>query len=82
MTKASQIMGKQWETFFGKTKASASAMMILFVFDDAFMPSDPSYVPNVLFIPHVFTDLSFSAEFASNISPPCLFYPITVRKKM
>lgn len=66
--------------FFGKTKASACAVMILFMVDDVFMPSEPSYVPNVLFIPHVFTDFSFSANFASNISPPSL-YPIIIRRK-
>lgn len=62
------MLGKQWEMwFFGKTKSSPAAVMISFVFDVAFMPSDPSYGPNVLFIPHVFSDFSFSAEFASNI---------------
>lgn len=69
MTKASQRLGKQWETCFFLTKASASAGMISFVFDDAFMPSDPSYVPNVLFIPHVFSGFSFSADL-----PPAILH--------
>lgn len=59
MTKASQRLGRQREACFFLTKASASAGMISFVFDDAFMPSDPSYVPNVLFIPHVLLVLVF-----------------------
>lgn len=45
MTKASLMLGKQWETcIFGKKKASAFALMILFVFDDAFMLSDPHMI--------------------------------------